>query len=171
MDNSNIKGVYVLPLKKIEDDRGWLVELFRSDQLLENIQPEMSYISMTLPGVSRGPHEHLEQSDVMAFVGPGEFEVHLWERRTEESFMAIKGGFSSHLNTNDYIHHEKHRFGRSNPAAVVIPPGIVHAYKNVSEEFGYVMNFPNKLYAGPGKLYPVDEIRHEENKSGLFRLD
>jgi dTDP-4-dehydrorhamnose 3,5-epimerase len=166
VDNSNIKGVYIFPLGKVEDDRGWLVELFRNDQLLEGIQPEMAYISMTLPDVTRGPHEHNEQTDLFAFIGPGDFELHLWERRMEEAPFG-----DDPVQANAYLHHEKHRFGRSNPAAVVIPPNVVHAYKNVSEEYGYVMNFPNRLYAGPGKLYPIDEIRHEEKRSGLFQLD
>jgi dTDP-4-dehydrorhamnose 3,5-epimerase len=167
MDNSKIKGVCIFPLGKVEDDRGWLLELFRNDQLLEYHQPEMAYLSMTLPDVTRGPHEHEEQTDMFAFIGPGDFDVHLWERRIEEAPYSL--GDSKH-GTNDYIHHETHRFGCNNPAAIIIPPGIVHAYKNVSEENGYVMNFPNRLYAGPGKIYPVDEVRHEEKHSGLFRL-
>ena len=41
----------------------------------------MAYVSVTKPGVIRGPHEHVNQTDMFVFVGPGEFELHLWDRR------------------------------------------------------------------------------------------
>jgi dTDP-4-dehydrorhamnose 3,5-epimerase len=34
-----------------------------------------------------------------------------------------------------------------------------------------VFNCPNRLYKGPGKKEPVDEIRHEEKADTHFRLD
>ncbi len=54
---------------------------------------------------------------------------------------------------------------------LIIPPGVVHAYKNVGAEPGIVFNCPNRLYKGTGRKEPVDEIRHEEDKSNRFRLD
>ena len=173
IDQSKITGVCIFSIERTEDERGWLMELFRNDQLLEEHQPEMSYISMTLPGIIRGPHEHEFQSDIFAFIGPGDFEVHLWERRVNEDEYPINDVplTSDMLRERHYIYHEKHRFGRQNPAAIIVPPGIVHAYKNISEEYGYTMNFPNQLYGGPGKKYPIDEMRYEEKHSSLFQLD
>ncbi len=55
--NGDIKDVVVYPLKKYFDDRGWLAELFRHDDLAEEFHPVMSYISFTNPGIQRGPHE------------------------------------------------------------------------------------------------------------------
>jgi len=156
VEKSTIEGVQIFELNKFEDDRGWLIELFRSDCLLKNDYPSMGYVSMTLPGVCRGPHEHFEQSDLFVFMGPGEFKLHLWELRDED---------------NSYYHHEIHQFGKDNPVVVIVPPGIIHAYKNVSEEQGLVFNFPNRLYAGPGKKYPIDEIRHEESSVSMFQID
>lgn len=153
--SSEIDGVHIFKIDQWTDDRGWLMELFRHDCLEEDNFPVMAYVSMTLPGVVRGPHEHVDQSDYFAFVGPGEFELHLWERRETD-------------NDNPYIYHEKHRVGESNPVAVIVPPGVVHAYKNVGEGQGLVFNAPNELYAGPGKKYPVDEIRHEEGHTARF---
>lgn len=152
---SQIEGVYIFPIEKVSDERGWLMELFRHDCLEEKNHPVMAYVSMTFPDVVRGPHEHVDQSDLFAFIGPGEFELHLWEnRKTSED--------------NDYMLHETHRLGESNPAAVIVPPGVVHAYKNVGSIPGIVFNAPNTLYAGPGKKYPVDEIRHEDNPASRF---
>jgi dTDP-4-dehydrorhamnose 3,5-epimerase len=54
---------------------------------------------------------------------------------------------------------------------LIIPPGVVHAYRNVGSEPGLVFNCPNRLYRGPGKKEPVDEIRHEDRPDNLFRLD
>jgi dTDP-4-dehydrorhamnose 3,5-epimerase len=61
--------------------------------------------------------------------------------------------------------------GESNPAAVWIPPGVVHAYRNVGAVPGLVFNAPNRLYAGWGKAEPVDEIRHEEADITAFPMD
>lgn len=119
------------------------MELFRNDILPKEIHPEMGYISMTSPGVARGPHEHVSQTDVFCFVGPGNFLVKLWEKGSK---------YSTDLT-----------LGKDNPSLLVVPPGVVHAYKNISKEDGIVFNFPNKLYAGPGKLWDVDEIRHEDD--------
>lgn len=146
---THMKGVVFFDLEKNQDDRGWLVELFRNDCLEQNNYPLMAYISQTNPGVLRGPHEHKEQSDLFCFFGPGNFELILWE--------------------NDSSYEERHFVGEDNPVAVIVPPGIVHAYKNVSEYPGIVFNAPNKLFAGPGKCYEVDEIRHEENSGSIFR--
>ena len=141
---SNFEGVVFFPLNKFHDDRGWLCELFRSDELWRSNFPEMGYVSETLPGVVRGPHEHETQSDYFAFIGPGNFVLSLWEKRT--------GG----------VELEEYHVGQDNSYAVIVPPGIVHAYQNISQYPGWVFNGPNQLYAGPGKKYPVDETRHED---------
>ena len=141
---SEIDGVIIRPLKSMADARGRLMELFREDELPAGFEPAMGYISVTHPGVARGPHEHSEQSDGFCFTD-GSYEITLWENRTGKS--AIK---------------ETHRAVQRYPVFMVIPPGVVHAYKNVGDRDAYVLNFPNRLYAGRGRSEPVDEIRHEE---------
>jgi dTDP-4-dehydrorhamnose 3,5-epimerase len=152
---SVLEGVYFFDLKEYKDERGSLMELFRNDQLFKINHPEMGYISQTLPGVTRGPHEHKEQSDLFCFVGPGVFALHLW--KWEDA-------------TEPVPDHEVFIVGEGKPVAVIVPPGVVHAYKNCSDYPGIVFNFPNQLYAGPGKIYPVDEIRHEGDKNSPFVL-
>lgn len=147
---TNIEGVVFFDLPKFQDDRGWLTELFRSDCLEFNNLPQMAYVSQTLPGVVRGPHEHRQQSDLFCFIGPGDFELILWEKLSNGSYE------------------ERYTLGESKPAAVIVPPGVVHAYKNVSAYPGIVFNAPNKLFAGPGRCYPVDEIRHENELNSDF---
>ena len=53
-----IEGVVIKKLTRFSDERGYLVETFRIDNLPSKLKPVMSYISYTNPGVDRGPHEH-----------------------------------------------------------------------------------------------------------------
>lgn len=138
-----------------EDDRGWLIEMYRSDDLpiFGYFAPQMAYLSMTKPGVTRGPHEHVRQTDLFVFMGPGRFELSLWDNRKSSDFY----GQVSRI----YV-------GESDPAWVIIPPGVIHAYKNISEVDGFVYNLPDALYRGPKKELPVDEIRYEGLNHPLF---
>jgi len=151
-----IDGVVFKPLKRFHDARGWLVELYRQDELARDDWPRMGYVSETLPGVARGPHEHVDQSDYFAFLGPGDFKLYLWDARP---------------NSPTYRHRQSIVVGQSNMQAVIIPPGVVHAYLNVADQPGWVINCPNRLYAGEGRKEPVDEIRHEEAVGGVYVLD
>lgn len=152
----NIEGVIIRDLGRFADDRGWLTELYRHDELPPELHPVMSYVSMTKAGVTRGPHEHAEQTDMFAFIGPSTFRLYLWDGRKKsptfgESFRA--------------------EFGESNRALVIVPPGVVHAYRNIGEIDGIVFNAPNRLYAGEGRTQPVDEIRHENDPDSPYRID
>ncbi len=142
-----IEGVILIPLKRYTDGRGWLAELFREDELPADFKPAMGYLSVTHPGVARGPHEHVAQSDGFCFLS-GEFEVTLWENRPNRERSK-----------------EVLRLGEGNPAFLVVPPGVVHAYRNMGKEDAFVLNFPDALYAGRGRKQPVDEIRHEDRDS------
>lgn len=150
-----IDGVAVAPLCAHRDDRGWLIELFRVDELEAERMPVMSYVSVTRPGVTRGPHEHVEQTDIFGFVGPGTFQLTLWDNRPASP---------------TYRRRQTTKVGTDNPVRVAVPPGVVHGYTNVSEEPGWVLNFPNRLYAGRDKEEPVDEIRHEDSEDALFQM-
>jgi dTDP-4-dehydrorhamnose 3,5-epimerase len=148
-----IDGVVCKDLKTFTDQRGWLTEIYREDELDHECLPKMAYISETLPGVSRGPHEHRYQTDYFAFLGPGDFCLYLWDIRKQSP---------SHGKEMKLI------LGQSRRSTVIVPPGVVHAYKNISSIPGWVINLPNQLYAGQNKKEPVDEIRHENNPSLPF---
>ena len=139
-----IPGVIVRPLQRFDDRRGWLTELFREDELPEGFSPAMGYISMTKPGIARGPHEHRDQTDGFAFLS-GRFEITLWENRPGCEWC--KWTFEA---------------GEEAPIFLIVPPGVVHAYRNIGDSDALVFNFPDRLYAGKGKSEPVDEIRHED---------
>lgn len=153
----NIHDVQVNKLVRYADERGYLTEIFRLDELPNGLKPVMSYISYTEPGVSRGPHEHVHQTDIFTFNGPGNFKLKLWDNRTESptygNFMII---FT----------------GADNPCTVTVPPGVVHGYKNISvTERGMVINCPDELFMGEGKKEPVDELRHEDDENSPFKME
>ncbi len=152
----DIDGVLIRKLKPRMDARGWLIEIHRDDELPDSLRPAMSYISETNVGHSRGPHEHVEQTDYFAFVGPGEFSVQMWDSRPESP---------------TYGHCAEVRCGESNPVCLVIPPGVVHGYRNVGKVPGWVYNSPNRLYAGQHRAHPVDEIRHEKDDDSPYRFE
>ncbi len=151
-----IHDVVIKPLKKFIDERGWLCELYRQDELDAGQMPVMSYVSLTQPGVARGPHEHVDQTDYFAFFGPSNFKIYLWDSREDSPSFGKRMVFAA---------------GQDSPAVVIIPPGVVHAYKNIGTEGGLVFNAPNRLFAGKNKAEPVDEIRHEDISGSPFQLD
>lgn len=151
-----IHDVVVREIRRFDDSRGWLTELFRSDELDPAVMPAMSYISMTRPNIARGPHEHRDQTDYFCFVGPSTFRVYLWDNRKDSPSAGIRQVVDG---------------GEGNPLLVIVPPGIVHAYRNVGGVDGLVFNAPNRLYAGAGKKEPVDEIRHEDIADSPYLLD
>ena len=146
-----IEGVIVKKLEKYEDERGWLSEVFRNDEL--DYQPAMSYVSVTKPGKARGPHEHVNQTDYFAFLGPGSFEIHLWDKRKDSE------------TNGEYV---KIEAGEDNPSLIIVPPGVVHGYKCVSDIDGYSINLPDKLYKGEDKKEEVDEIRWEDDTNSPY---
>ena len=151
-----IKDVLVYPLKKYNDDRGWLAELFRHDELENEFYPVMSYISFTRPGVQRGPHEHVDQADLFCFLGPSTFKLRLWDNRKDSpTYNNVMTLF----------------VGEDNAKAVVVPKGVVHGYKNIGSADGMVINCPNRLYMGEGKREPIDEIRHEDDPETIYRME
>lgn len=151
-----INGVVVRTLTKHVDERGWLIEVFRGDEVDSQFMPVMSYISMTQEEIARGPHEHLHQADYFCFLGPSNFKVYLWDnRKNSPTYMTKQVIFA----------------GEDAPKSVLIPPGVVHAYKNVGGKPGMVVNNPNKLFAGKNRKEPVDEVRHEDDPNTTFKLD
>lgn len=142
-------------LQPSRDERGWLCELFRQDEMPADLLPAMAYLSETLPGATRGPHEHLQQTDTFCFFGPATFHLYLWDNRPESP---------------TYLCHEIAVLGKDRPMMVIVPPGVVHGYRNVGEVAGLIVNCPNRLYRGEGRNDPVDEIRHEDDPRSVFRV-
>lgn len=151
-----IEGVQVKRLRKFVDERGWLCELFRTDETEPPLLPAMCYASLTRPAVTRGPHEHVDQADWFCFFGPSNFLLVLWDNRPSSPTFN---------NTMRMV------LGEDDPAAVIVPAGVVHGYRNVGGKDGLVVNLPNRLFAGPKRSEPVDEVRHEADPASPFHMD
>ena len=150
-----IQDVIIKPLTRWSDNRGWLTEVFRHDEIPADIHPAMGYVSLTHPQIIRGPHEHVDQTDVFAFIGPSTFLIKLWDNRPTSPTYGEQQDISA---------------GEDHPCVVVVPPGVVHGYQNVGESDGLVLNFANRLYKGVNKQDPVDEIRHEADPNSPFKF-
>jgi dTDP-4-dehydrorhamnose 3,5-epimerase len=150
--DKSIHDVVLKPLHFRNDSRGWLIELFRNDEI--DVQPVMAYVSLTLPGVTRGPHEHVNQTDYFAFIS-SLFEVHLWDLRKESPTYGNRMIFCT---------------GKTMPLAVIVPPGVVHGYKCIGHYEGLVFNAPNSLFMGENRAEPVDEIRHENDPNSPCQI-
>jgi len=149
-----INGVIIKKITKNTDSRGWLAEFYRQDEA--EYQPVMAYLSVTKPGITRGPHEHKFQADGFIFIGSGNFELHLWDNRknseTKDEYMKLE-------------------VGENNPVSVIVPPGVVHGYKNISSVDAWCINLPDKLYRGKGKEEDIDEVRWENNPEAKYKIN
>ena len=146
-----MEGLEVRKLNIYEDQRGWLGEIIREDET--TLKPLMAYISMTKPGIVRGPHEHTEQTDCFCTIGS--FRLYFWDnRKTSITYKEHKI-----IDTSDI------------PTIAIVPPGIVHAYKNIGSREGFAINLPDRLYKGQGKSAPVDEIRYENNPNSPYKIE
>jgi dTDP-4-dehydrorhamnose 3,5-epimerase len=154
--DGKIDGVEIRDAVKRTDPRGWLAEVFRSDEMNAGIMPAMGYVSVTHSGVARGPHEHKKQTDLFAFFGPGAFKIRMWDNRKASP---------TYGRTMTFV------VGEDHPTVVVVPPGVIHGYRNISSGDAWVMNFPNRLYAGKGKRSPVDEVRYEDGSHPDLIMD
>ncbi len=145
----------IAPLERYVDSRGWLSEIYRQDCLAEALHPVMGYVSLTHAGVTRGPHEHRDQTDLFVFFS-GIFRLFLWDYRRDSP---------------TYGHRQVEDLGADRPATVIVPPGVIHAYRNIGAGDAIIINCPNRLYAGRGKADPVDEIRHEEDSRLVLTME
>ena len=148
-----IKDVVIKKIRTFSDDRGWLNEIYRSDD--DKFNAKMSYASFTKYNVIRGPHEHIKQADFFVFIGPGDFELYLWDNRKDSET------FDENMTLV---------VGESNKISVFIPPGVVHGYKALSKSGSFLVNLPDKLYKGENKKEEVDEIRHELDPNSKFKI-
>ena len=149
-----IPGVKMMDCVQYFDARGRMIELWREDEVVYT-PPAMVYFSVTKPGQQRGPHSHEFQTDCFAFTGPGDFEIHLWDGRSEVPLET----------------HEVFIVGSSRPVRLIIPPKVIHGYKNISAYEGVVLNLPDRLYKGVDKQEPVDEVRWENNQESPYKME
>ena len=98
---------FAYPLKKNEDNRGWLAEFIKNESFGQ------IFISTTKPGITRGDH---------------------WHHTKVEKFLVIKGKATisfRHMITNEILRYE---VCGDTPTVVDIPVGYTHNITNTGDE-------------------------------------
>lgn len=125
----DVEGVVVKPLRRIADDRGYLMECMRSDDPLFKEFGQV-YMSAVYQGVVKAWHFHERQTDFVVCVS-GMIKLAVHDSRQDSP---------THLNTDVVC------IGDQNPCLVVIPPMVYHGWMGLTPGLSVVMNCPDKLY-------------------------
>ncbi len=131
-----IEGVQIKQLNRHADERGYLMELLRSDDPIFT-KFGQAYVSMNYPGVVRAWHYHQKQDDFFVVV-KGMIKVGLYDARE---------GSPTRGEVNEVY------LGENNGIVLKIPVGVMHGYKTVGTEPSLLINFPSEVYD------PNDEYR------------
>ena len=124
-----IEGVKVRKLRHIPDERGYLMEMLRSDWE-EYEKFGQVYITAVYPGVVKGWHYHKIQTDHFVCIH-GMAKVVLYDGRE---------GSPTHGEVNEFF------MGEQNPVLLKIPAGVMHGFKGISQEMALIVNVPTELY-------------------------
>jgi len=117
-------------LRVIPDERGWLMEILRSDDRELFRKFGQVYVSATYPGVVKAWHFHKHQVDYFACVA-GMVKLVLVDTRDESP-------------TNGAIN--EFFIGTQNPTLIEVPNLVYHGWKCISPEPALVVNVPTEPY-------------------------
>jgi dTDP-4-dehydrorhamnose 3,5-epimerase len=119
-----IAGVKTKPLRLIPDERGWLMEILRSDDEALFLKFGQAYVSATYPGVVKAWHYHKVQIDNFACVA-GMVKLVLVDTRP---------GSPTEGAVNEFF------VGVHNPLLVQVPNLVYHGWKCISSEVSLVVS-------------------------------
>ena len=133
-----ISGVKVRKLRLTPDDRGWLMEMLRSDwEEFERFG--QTYVTACYPGVVKAWHYHKHQTDHFICVG-GMAKVALYDPRDNSPTKGM---------VNEFF------MGTLNPILVKIPNMVYHGFTAVDSKTAVIVNVPTEVY----KYDKPDEYR------------
>ena len=124
-----IDGVKVEDLRVIPDERGYLMEMFRSDS------PDYQkfgqvYMTLVYPNVVKAWHYHKKQTDNF-FCVRGMAKVALYDDRD---------GSPTRGQTDTFV------IGWQRQRRITIPPGVYHGFTAVGTLPAAIINLPTELY-------------------------
>jgi len=124
-----IEGVKTKELRVIPDERGWLMEILRSDdELFEKFG--QVYITTAYPNVVKAWHYHKKQTDNFTCI-KGMMNVALYDAREDSpTYRAI----------NEFC------VGEKNPVLISVPPRVYHGFKAIGTETAYFLSIPTLPY-------------------------
>jgi dTDP-4-dehydrorhamnose 3,5-epimerase len=124
-----IEGVVAKQLKQVADERGWLIEIMRSDW--EQFKKfGQVYVTAAYPQVVKAWHMHKKQTDNIACI-KGMIKLVLCDGRE---------GSKTKGEINEFI------IGERNLLTVKVPPEVWHGFKAIGEEYALMTNVPTELY-------------------------
>ncbi len=124
-----IDGIVIKQLKRHADERGYLMEMLRSDDDMFD-RFGQSYVAMNYPGVVRAWHYHKKQDDLWVCV-VGMIKAVVYDSREDSPTFG---------EVNEFF------MGDNNPILLRIPVGTMHGYKTISDGPSLLVNFPTELY-------------------------
>lgn len=135
-----IEGVKIKKLKRIEDERGYVMEILRNDdEVFEKFG--QAYITCVKPGYAKGWHMHENQTDHFVCI-KGNARVGLCDKRKDsKTFNEV----------NEFFLGEK----EENRILVKIPERVMHGFESNDGKEALILNFPTKTY----NYNNPDEIR------------
>lgn len=141
-----IKGVKIKKLDNHKDERGYLMEILRSDDPLF-LKFAQCYLSVCNPKTIKGWHYHKIQTDNFVVI-KGTARVVLYD---------IRKNSDSKGEINEFI------MGEDNLLFLQIPPMVVHAVQAIGKNPSYLINLPTELY----DYKNPDELRIEWNSDDI----
>lgn len=144
-----IEGVKTKSLKVIPDERGYLMEMLRSDdEMFERFG--QIYLTACYPNVIKGWHYHRVQTDHFVCV-KGMAKVVLYDGRDDS---ATRGEI------NEFF------MGEQNQIILKIPPLVMHGFKAIGNRSALIINCPTEVYnyEEPDEYrlpYDTDEIPYD----------
>lgn len=124
-----IAGVEVKHLVRHADDRGFLMEILRSDEPFFQHFGQ-TYVSLNYPGVIRAWHWHEHQDDNFCCL-QGMIQVPLYDRREDSPTRG---------ELNEFF------LGDHNPIVLRIPRGVAHGYKTIGVVPSLLLNLPTRPF-------------------------
>ena len=124
-----IEGVAVKKLKPIRDDRGFLMEILRSDDAIFKHFGQC-YVTAVHPGIVKGWHYHKKQEDHFCCLA-GTAKVVLYDGREKSK---------THREVNEFI------LSLEAPLLVKIPTFVYHGFTAVGKEDALILNIPTEPY-------------------------
>jgi dTDP-4-dehydrorhamnose 3,5-epimerase len=124
-----IEGLQVKNLQVIPDERGWLMEILRSDDDIFEKFGQV-YITTAYPGVVKGWHYHKIQTDNFTCIH-GMMKVVLYDSRE---------------NSPTYRNIMEFFVGEKKPILISVPPLVYHGFKGIGTETAYFLSIPTEPY-------------------------
>ena len=122
------EGVIIKPLKKLQDERGFFMEVFRKDwsELFQEDEIHQANLSISYPNIIRAWHRHLRGQTDYFIVLRGALKICIYDDESKELTEIISTG--------------------ETPRVVKVPGHFWHGFKVVGDTPAYLLYFVNKLY-------------------------